>query len=136
MLIIQFPYMEIVWLAFKKKFCEKKLLTINSTAGKTFKRFLGCYNWNLWLFQLYMEIVWLVFLVIPGPWLKCCWILFSICVYLLLKFFLGLSLFFFGNGAFSAVFLIWHQNSRLLPRLSQWNYQLNCKAILLLFQLW
>ena len=53
MLIIQFPYMEIVWLAFFKKifFCEKKTLwTINSTAGKLFKRFLGCYNWKLWFF--------------------------------------------------------------------------------------
>ena len=49
MLIIQFPYMEIVWLAFKKN-SKKKLWTINSTAGKTFKRFLGYYNWKLWLF--------------------------------------------------------------------------------------
>ena len=29
---------------------KKKLWTINSTAGKTFKRFLGCYDWKLWLF--------------------------------------------------------------------------------------
>ena len=74
MLIIQFPYMEIVWLAFKKKVCEKKLWTINSTAGKTFKRFLGCYNWKLWLFFIF--VFWKKTLVIQFPYMEIVWLAF------------------------------------------------------------
>ena len=52
MLTKQFPYMEIVWLAFKKKLWKKALYN-QFNSGKTFKRFLGCYNWKLWLFYFF-----------------------------------------------------------------------------------
>ena len=75
MLIIQFPYMEMVWLAFFKFFfVKKKLWTINSTAGKTFKRFLECFNWKLRLFLfLFSEKK---TLVIQFPYMKIAWLAF------------------------------------------------------------